>query len=189
MMDENEDQLYQNETSNAEEHSHGILVHATTTIPLVRQQAGDPHVLQRPIGLNARDESTHYPVFMHFWATNLPGGTRAALRSDVAQARRLLKASNNKERAKAPTTPGPSHNPRGGPDSKYSLSGKAADRITHAPSLPLRCFPVMPGHSKGLAPHGANFGGLDVLPPAPPHWRRHGKMVEAEQVHVEWVRV
>ena len=34
------------------------------------------------------------------------------------------------------------HNPRGGPDSKYGLSEKAADRLTHAPSLPIRCLPV-----------------------------------------------
>ena len=88
-----------------------------------------------------RDESTHYPVFMRRWATNIPGGTRAVLRSDAAQTRRLFER-NNKERAQAPTTPGPSHNPRGGPDSKYSLSGKAADRLTHEPSLPIRCFPV-----------------------------------------------
>ena len=41
------------------------------------------------LGLKERDESTHYPVFMHLWATNLPGGTQAALRSDAAQSRRL----------------------------------------------------------------------------------------------------
>ena len=50
------------------------------------------------LGLNERDESTHYPVFMHLWATNLLGGTRAALRSDAAQAKRLLKAATKNER-------------------------------------------------------------------------------------------
>ena len=50
------------------------------------------------LGLNERDESTHYPVFMHLWATYLPGGTRAALRSDAAQSRRLLKAATKNDR-------------------------------------------------------------------------------------------
>ena len=50
------------------------------------------------LGLNERDESTHYPVFMHLWSTYLPGGTPAALRSDAAQARRLLKATTKNER-------------------------------------------------------------------------------------------
>ena len=50
------------------------------------------------LGLTERDESTHYPVFMHLWATYLPGGTRAALRSDAAQSRRLLKATTKNER-------------------------------------------------------------------------------------------
>ena len=50
------------------------------------------------LGLNERDEGTHYPVFMHLWATNLPGGTRAALRSDAAQTRHLLKAATKNDR-------------------------------------------------------------------------------------------
>ena len=50
------------------------------------------------LGLTERDESTHYPVFMHLWATYLPGGTRAALRSDAAQSRRLLKTTTKNER-------------------------------------------------------------------------------------------
>ena len=50
------------------------------------------------LGLNERDESTHNPVFMHLWATYLPGGTRAALRSDTAQSRRLLMATTKTER-------------------------------------------------------------------------------------------
>ena len=93
------------------------------------------------LGLTERDESTHYPVFMHLWATNLPRGTRVVPRSDAAQTRRLLKATT-KERAQAPTELGPHRFQRGGPCSKYCLSGKAADRLTHAPSLPIRCFPV-----------------------------------------------
>ena len=48
------------------------------------------------LGLNERDESTHYPVFMHLWATHFPGGTRASLRSDAAQARRNLRGGNEK---------------------------------------------------------------------------------------------
>ena len=50
------------------------------------------------LGLYERDERTHYPVFMHLWATYLPSGTRAALRSDAAQSRRLLKAATKNER-------------------------------------------------------------------------------------------
>ena len=50
------------------------------------------------LGLNERDESTHYPVFMHLWATHLPGGTRASLRSDAAQARRNLRAAAKNDR-------------------------------------------------------------------------------------------
>ena len=38
------------------------------------------------LGLTERDESTHYPVFKHLWATYLPGG------------RRLLKATTKNER-------------------------------------------------------------------------------------------
>ena len=52
----------------------------------------------KQLGLTERDESTHYPVFMHLWATYLPGCTRAALRSDAAQSRRLLKATPKNER-------------------------------------------------------------------------------------------
>ena len=50
------------------------------------------------LGLDERDEGTHYPVFVHLWATNLPGGTRAALRSDAAQTRRLSKAATKNDR-------------------------------------------------------------------------------------------
>ena len=50
------------------------------------------------LGLNERDECTNYPVFIHLWATYLPGGTRAALRSDAAKARRLWKATTKNER-------------------------------------------------------------------------------------------
>ena len=50
------------------------------------------------LGLHESDKCTHYPVFMHLWATYLPGGTRAALRSNAAQARRLLKATTKNER-------------------------------------------------------------------------------------------
>ena len=50
------------------------------------------------LGLKERDESTHYPVFMHLWATNILGGTGAALRSDAAQSRRLLKAATKNDR-------------------------------------------------------------------------------------------
>ena len=50
------------------------------------------------LDLTERDESTHYPAFMHLWATNLPRGTRAILRSDAAQSRRLLKATTKNER-------------------------------------------------------------------------------------------
>ena len=93
------------------------------------------------LGLTVRDESTHYPVFMHLWATYLLGGTRAALRSDAAQARRLLKATTKNERKRQrrrdmATIYG------GGSDSKYRLSWKAADCLTHASSLPIRCLPV-----------------------------------------------
>ena len=43
-------------------------------------------------------ESTHYPVFMHLWAIQLPGGTRASLRSDAAQAGRNLRATTKNDR-------------------------------------------------------------------------------------------
>ena len=52
----------------------------------------------KQLGLNERDESTHYPVFMHLWATHLPCGTRASLRSDAARARRALRATGKNER-------------------------------------------------------------------------------------------
>ena len=35
---------------------------------------------------------------MHLWATHLPGGTRASLRSDAAQARRNLRAATKNDR-------------------------------------------------------------------------------------------
>ena len=47
---------------------------------------------------------------------------------------------------------------------------------------------LVPSNSKGLAPHGANFGSLVASPPVPPHWKRHGIMVGADQVHVQCVR-
>ena len=50
------------------------------------------------LGLAERDEGTHHPVFMHLLATNLPGGTRAVLRSDAAQTRRLLKTASKNDR-------------------------------------------------------------------------------------------
>ena len=55
----------------------------------------------KQLGLNERDESTHYPVFMHLWATHLPCGTRASLRSDAARARRALRATGEKTSANA----------------------------------------------------------------------------------------
>ena len=39
-----------------------------------------------------------WPRRRHLWATNLPRGTRAVLRSDAAQSRRLLKATTKNER-------------------------------------------------------------------------------------------
>ena len=50
------------------------------------------------LGLNERDESTHYPVFMHLWTTHLLDGTRASLRSDAAQVRRNLWAAGKNVR-------------------------------------------------------------------------------------------
>ena len=50
------------------------------------------------VGLAERDEGTHDLVFMHLWATTLPGGNRAVLRSDAAQSRRLLQAATKNER-------------------------------------------------------------------------------------------
>ena len=116
---------------------------------------------------------------------NLPRGWHPSCSTKRRSTSEAALEGNNKERAKAPTTLGPSHNPRGGPDSKYSLSGKAADCLTHVPSPPIRCLPVTRRSMRLRCPvtpkvwplHGANFGGLDVSPPAPPHWRRHGKMV------------
>ena len=55
-------------------------------------------IANEQLGLTERDESTHYPVFMHLWATYLPGGTRAALRSDAAQSRLFLKAATKIDR-------------------------------------------------------------------------------------------
>ena len=49
------------------------------------------------LGLAESDEGTHYPVFMHLWATNLPGGSRAVLRSDAAQWRRHLEAATKND--------------------------------------------------------------------------------------------
>ena len=55
-------------------------------------------VANKQLGLNERDESTHYQVFMHLWATHLPGGTRVSLRSDAAQVRRNLRAAGKNVR-------------------------------------------------------------------------------------------
>ena len=59
---------------------------------------GVPTFSNDQLGLNEGDESTHYPVFMHLGATYLPDGTRAALRSDAAQSRRLWKAATKNDR-------------------------------------------------------------------------------------------
>ena len=99
----------------------------------------------------------------------------------------------NEERPQAPTALGPGRSQQSGPCSKYRHSGKVVARLICAASSSIRCFPVThcsrslrwPGHSRGLAPHQAHFGSFDVLPLAPTHWCRHGKMVGTQHVLVE----
>ena len=76
---------------------HGLHMYAPTTVLLVCQEPRDSHVQNAHLGLNERYESTHYPVFMHLWATHLPDGTRAALRSDAAQSRRIQRAATKND--------------------------------------------------------------------------------------------
>ena len=77
------------------------------------------------LGLNERDESTHDPVFMHLWATYLLGGTRAALRSDAAQSRRLLNAVTKNDRKRQRRLK-PSCREQSGRCNKYRHSGTVA---------------------------------------------------------------
>ena len=96
------------------------------------------------LGLAERDEGTYYPVFMHLWATNLPG-----LRSDAAQTRRLF-TSGNEERPHAPTAPEPSRSKQCGFCNMYSHSGKVAIRVIHTSKpFPMMCFSeVLPKESQ-----------------------------------------
>ena len=170
----------------------GFFVHATTAVPLVRGK-NTGFTRSKTFNWDSMSEM-RVPTTQSLCTSGQPtspGGTRAALRSDAAQSRRLLKATTKNERKRQrrqdQATP-----PRGRPDSWYSLSGKAADCLTHAPCLS-RHFPVMRRSVKLLCPvtpkvwpcMEQNFGSLDASPPVPPHWRRHGKMLGAEQVHVE----
>ena len=82
------------------------------------------------LGLKERDESTHYPVFMHLWATNLPGGTRAALRSDAAQSRRRWKAATKNDRKRQRRL----NQNQSGHCNRYRHSGTVAIHTIHAPS-------------------------------------------------------
>ena len=50
------------------------------------------------LGLHERDEGTHYPVFMHLWATNLPGGTPSGRTKRRSTSEAALEG-HNKERA------------------------------------------------------------------------------------------
>ena len=92
------------------------------------------------LGLNERDESTLPSLYASLG--NLPLGWHPSCPTKRCSTNEAALEGNNKERAQAPTTPGPSHISRGGSDSKYSLGGKAANCLTHAPSLPIRCHPV-----------------------------------------------
>ena len=73
------------------------------------------------------------PVALSIGSSTSTGSTRSPMNNW---------ASPRGTKMRLTTTPGASHNPRGGPDSNYSLSGKVADHLTYAPSLPIRCFPV-----------------------------------------------
>ena len=42
-------------------------LHGFPMVPLVRQQTRGPHVFPTTSWDSMRDESTHYPVFMHLW--------------------------------------------------------------------------------------------------------------------------
>ena len=87
------------------------------------------------LGLTVRDEGTHNPVFMHLWATYLSSGTTKRCSTSEAALE-----GNNKERAQAPTSPRHDHNLRGGSNSKYRLSGKAATRITRNVRRVVQCL-------------------------------------------------
>ena len=80
------------------------------------------------LGLNERDESTHHPVFMHFWAS---GTTKR--RSSIETSLE----SGNEERPQASTAPEPSCREQSGRCNKYRNSGTVAIHTIHAPSLPL----------------------------------------------------
>ena len=78
------------------------------------------------LGLNERDEGTHYPVFTHLWATHLPGGTRASLRSTSE----TEPEGGNEKRPQALTALEPSCCKQCGRCSQYRLSGTAATHFT-----------------------------------------------------------
>ena len=104
-------------------------------------QGLDRTVSNDQLGLTERDESTHYPVFMHLWAINLPSGIRAVLRSDAAQSRWLLKATTKNERKRQPrldqaTTHGADQT------TSTASAGKLRTASPTRPSLPIRCLQV-----------------------------------------------
>ena len=80
------------------------------------------------VGLNERDESTHYPVFMHLWAIYLPGGTRAALRSDAAQSRHRQRRLNQAATSK------------GDPAASTATAGKSQSAPSTRPNYPYDVF-------------------------------------------------
>ena len=102
----------------------------------------------KQLGLNERDESTHYPVFMHLWATHLPNGTRASLRSDAARARRALRASGKNERKRqrrlfqaAESNVDHVKIYRHSGKVTFCFAQAPANNLTHAPNIP-RHFPM-----------------------------------------------
>ena len=75
-----------------------LFLSLSLSVPLARPQTWGSYILPRPIGPRRACRGHTLSGFMHLWTTNLPCGSRAVLRSDAAQARRLLKATTKNER-------------------------------------------------------------------------------------------
>ena len=107
----------------------GFPMHAPTPVLLVCQKPRIHTFKNAQLGLNERDESTHYPVFMHLLATHLPGGTRASLRSERSSSKKEPEGGNEK-RSQTSTALGPGCGKPFGRCNQYRLSGTIATHTT-----------------------------------------------------------
>ena len=109
---------------------------------------------------------------MHLLATNLPGGTRAVLRSDAAQTRRLLKAASKNDRFAWRT------------HDEYQLQGKVTISCET-----IRRFSVGSRHPLSLHTSLIMCDNDGLLVPRPTHTHTHTPGPSPEEQALAWTLI